>query len=189
METAIDRKTIWNEGARAGLVFGAIAIAYSVITIFTGKLNGSGAAGVAFLITLMNLILWLGKFLGCIFLMKALMRNLTARYSGVTNQDTFRYGVVTALLSALLYSAFSLALALFIKPDLLTEAFDTAVSSYSSMMDSNALDSIDKIRDSLPQIIFFTNLIYCFLFGTVLSAILSRNIPSRNPFVDDTPAA
>jgi hypothetical protein len=38
---------------------------------------------------------------------------------------------------------------------------------------------------------FFTNLIYCFLFGVVLSAILSRNIPSRNPFADyqkkDTP--
>ena len=37
----------------------------------------------------------------------------------------------------------------------------------------------------LPTFSFFVNLFYCWLFGTVLSAILSRNIPSRNPFTDE----
>ena len=39
--------------------------------------------------------------------------------------------------------------------------------------------------NNLPSFSFFVNLIYCWLFGTVLSAILSRNIPSRNPFTDE----
>ena len=36
--------------------------------------------------------------------------------------------------------------------------------------------------DRMPQVMFFSNLVYCFLYGTVLSAVLSRNIPPRDPF-------
>ena len=50
------------------------------------------------------------------------------------------------------------------------------------MLDSNSLAMLEKMEGSYPQISFFSNLIYCFLFGTVLSAILSRDIPSRDPF-------
>ena len=32
---------------------------------------------------------------------------------------------------------------------------------------------------------FFINLFYCFIYGTILSAILSRNIPPRNPFAGE----
>ena len=49
-------------------------------------------------------------------------------------------------------------------------------------MDSNTINALDKVEAIMPQMIFFSNLIYCFLYGTVLSAILSRNIPPRNPF-------
>jgi hypothetical protein len=41
--------------------------------------------------------------------------------------------------------------------------------------------------EKLPQITFFSNLIYCTAYGTVLSFILSRNIPSRDPFADYKP--
>jgi hypothetical protein len=57
----------------------------------------------------------------------------------------------------------------------------------SSLMDSNTAEMMEKTFDNLPQYMFFANLIYCFLYGTVLSAILSRNIPSRNPFADYKP--
>ena len=50
------------------------------------------------------------------------------------------------------------------------------------MFPAESLEAMEEMN--LGTISFFTNLIYCFLFGTVLSAILSRNIPSRNPFAD-----
>ena len=53
---------------------------------------------------------------------------------------------------------------------------------YSSMMDSNSMAMLEKMEDSYPQILFFSNLIYCFIYGTVLSAILSRSIPKNDPF-------
>ena len=54
------------------------------------------------------------------------------------------------------------------------------------MMDSNTMEQMDKMMGNMPQITFFSNLIYCFFFGTILSFILSRNVPSRNPFADHT---
>ena len=46
---------------------------------------------------------------------------------------------------------------------------------------------METYMEKLPQITFFSNLIYCTAYGTVLSFILSRNIPSRDPFADYKP--
>lgn len=181
MEKQYDKKNILNEGAIAGLVFGLISIFYMVITAYTGKL-GSGKPAIAALISVLNVILWAVKFFGCIFLMRALMKKYVSVYPEAGNTETFRYGVVTALFSAVLYSGAYLAYVLFIDPEVLTAAMDTVMESYSSMLDSNSMTEIESMKGSLPQITFFTNLFYCFIYGTILSAILSRNIPSRNPF-------
>ena len=64
---------------------------------------------------------------------------------------------------------------------------DTVMQAYAQILDSNTLSQMDKMLGKMPQITFFSNLIYCFIFGTVLSAILSRNIPSKDPFADYRP--
>ena len=76
----------------------------------------------------------------------------------------------------------TLANVLVINPDLISQQIDAAMKIAGSSMDSNTINALDKAEAIMPQVIFFSNLIYCFLYGTVLSAILSRNIPPRNPF-------
>ena len=49
------------------------------------------------------------------------------------------------------------------------------------------MSQMDKMMGKMPQITFFSNLIYCFIFGTILSLILSRNIPSKDPFAASRP--
>ena len=44
---------------------------------------------------------------------------------------------------------------------------------------------MDGMMAKLPNVMFFVNLFWCWLFGTVLAAIFSRNIPPRNPFIDE----
>ena len=112
------------------------------------------------------------------------MKKLCSEFGEATNADTFKFGMATALLSALIYSAISLTNILFISPDLFSEQMSAAIQTYSSMLDSNSMAMLEKMEDSYPQISFFSNLIYCFLYGTVLSAILSRNIPARDPFAN-----
>ncbi|MBR0291234.1 MAG: hypothetical protein IJQ79_03780, partial [Bacteroidales bacterium] len=68
----------------------------------------------------------------------------------------------------------------FIDPEMLTSSLDT-IRTVSEFSEEQA-EAIEQLIPKLPTLTFFVNLIWCFLFGTVLSAIFSRNIPSRNPF-------
>ena len=181
-DNTIERKSIWNDASRSGLVLGGVSAAYLVCNILLNKLQGGPAVSV--LVNVGSLLLWGFKFVLCIRLMKFFMQRFASRHEGVTNGDSFRFGVVTALLSAIVYSAFSLAWATFIQPDMYTAAFDMAREQYTDMLTAAQLDSMDELLPKLPTITFFVNLVWCWLFGTVLAAIFSRNIPPRNPFAD-----
>lgn len=167
-----DKKTLWNEAGIAALVLGAVPMAYLYL---------SGIVG-----SVVSVFLWLVKFVACIWLMYFFLKKFGEKHTEADRSDIFRFGMITALLSALLYSAFSLADMLFINPDSISEAIDTALENYSSMMDDNAREEIDRILPKIPAISFFTSLIYCWLFGTVLSAIFSRNIRPDNPFENNS---
>ena len=62
-----EKKSIWESAGKAGLVLGGISVAYMLITMLTGKLAGNGPA---FLLGLLNVVLWIAKFAGCIYLMR-----------------------------------------------------------------------------------------------------------------------
>ena len=180
MENRIPRKDLWDSAGKAGLVLGLVSSAYVVITYLLAKVSGS--TGTALLVTLLNFLLWAAKFGGCIYLMKLFMTRYAAAHPGCDNSDTFRFGMVTAFLSALIFAAFDLAYVTWIAPDTYSQAIEAVTEAYGSMLPAESIEAMQEIN--MGQVSFFTNLIYCFIFGTVLSAILSRNIPSRNPFAD-----
>ena len=127
------------------------------------------------------------KFAGCIWLMLFFIRKFVKENPQADNSSSFRFGIITSLLSALIYSAASFANTAFINKELFTEQMDMIMQSYARIMDSNTMNAMEKMLDMMPQITFFSTLAYCFLFGTALSAILSRNIPSRDPFAPSQP--
>ena len=102
-------------------------------------------------------------------------------------KDTFRLGMVAALLSALVYAAAAFANIAFISSDIIAEQYAIIVQEMSSKLDSNTLTLMESFMERLPQFTFFSYLIYCTTFGTVLSFILSRNIPSKDPFANYKP--
>jgi len=174
-----EKNIIWESAGKAGLVLGGVSILYLLCTMLTGRIaENGGAAGV--LMVVVNLLLWLAKFAGCIWLMRWFMLRYSQADPQADNNRTFRFGTLAALLSALLYSAAWLAYSSFIAPDTFEQALD--VLRDNPMMDSNSLSAIEEMMPKMPTIGFFANLVYCWLFGTVLAAIFSRNIPSRNPF-------
>lgn len=174
----INKKTLWDEAGRSGLVLGGISIAYTLICWLVGKYC---TAGVALALSSVGvMLLWIAKFIACIYLMKFFMKKFAASDPEVDNADSFRFGSVTALLSALLYSAFYLAYVLFIDPEMFNATLDALRES--PMMDASSLDMLDSMAAKLPTISFFVNFVWCWFFGTVLSAIFSRNIPASNPF-------
>lgn len=176
-------KGLWNEAARSGLVLGLISIVYMVLNALMAKIQASGA--LAAVINVADILLWAAKLVLCIRLMKVFMQKFAADDS-VTNSDSFRFGTATALLSALLYAGFSLAWMLFIQPDMFEDSMAAAMQLYEGMLTEDQLVSLQELIPRLPTIMFFVNLVWCWLFGTILAGIFSRNIPPRNPFEQPT---
>ena len=169
---------LWNSAAKSGLALGLVSSAYLFINQWTAEIGAPLLSGI------LTFVLWAAKFGGCIWLMMYFMKKFVAENTEADNSTSFRFGVASALLSAIIYAAFSFANTAYFSADMIAENMDTVMQAYSQFMDANTLSRMDEMISKMPQITFFSNLIYCFVFGTILSLILSRNIPNRNPFVD-----
>lgn len=173
---------MWNGAAKAGLALGAVSAAYLFISQFMGTIEIP-----SFLNVILTMILWAAKFGGCIWLMMFFMKQFAATSDKVTNSMTRRFGTLTAFLSALVYAAVSFANVAFLSADVFTEQMDTVMQQMAPMLDSNSAAQMEKTMQNLPQMIFFSSLIYCFIYGTLLSAIISRYVPVKDPFANFKP--
>ena len=176
VKESVNSRILWNKAGTAGAVIGLSSAAF----IFISQAVAGIPSTVAMFMT--NALMWLIKFIGCIWLMMFFMKRLCSTVHGVTNATTLKFGVMTSLLSALIYSAVLLANMLFISADLTSQQFDQILQAYQGILDANSLTMMEKMESAYPQIAFFSQLIYCFIYGSVLSLILSRYIPSRDPF-------
>lgn len=182
MEQNVIQKNMWNTAGKAGLALGGLSTAYLFLTQWIGQ-----AEIPAFIQIVFNMLLWAVKFGGCIWLMMYFMKSFSSEYPEADNSRIFKLGMSMALLSSLVYSAFSFANVAFFYPDLFTEQMDMMMQQMAPMLDSNTVAEMDKTMQNLPQITFFSNLIYCFIYGTILSFALSRSIPSKDPFANYRP--
>ena len=185
MEERKVKAEIWNAAGKAGAVLGILCVVCMLLSNLVGKIPTEGNFGLSILSTLLSVLIWLAKFVGCIVLMRLFMLNLSRKNPEFTRVETFRFGTATALLSALIVAGGFLCYVLFISPDSLGESFEQVMAQMAPSMDENSRQIIEGMKDRMPVIGFFSQLIYCFLYGWVLSLILSRNIPSSNPFEQD----
>lgn len=182
MKKSETNKTLWRIAGTDGLKLGLVSSAYMFLTVMLEKADINPVLN-----SVLTFILWGAKFAGCILLMKYAMVRFVKTDSGISNGDTFRLGTAAALLSAFVFSVFSYANVTIISADLYAEQLNTLMQQMAPLMDSNSLNLMDRYIERFPEMTFFSNLIYCFLFGTILSAILSRNIPEKDPFADYKP--
>ena len=183
MEQSTLKKNMWNAAGTAGLALGAV----SAIYLFMGQFMAGNLAPATFWQQTVALVLWAVKFVGCIWLMNFFMKKFAKENEGIDSRTLFRMGMATALLSALMFSAIILANMLYISADFYNQVFQTAIQQMTSSLDSNTISALGKIMDRLPQILFFYYFTYCFLFGTVLSAILSRTILAKEATEENRP--
>lgn len=168
---------IMNRAGIAGLALGAVSTAYMFIVQYLPHLIQAPVA-----VSIISALLWIAKFAGCIYLMAWFMTSFAKSDSGVEQRHTLKLGLWAAVFSALIFSAASLANTLFINPEGISQAFDQALGMYAQQLDSNSLAAIENVKDSMPTITFFSEFFYCVIYGSILSSILSRNIPKSDPF-------
>ena len=183
MKKQLDNNALWNEAAVTGLFFAAVSIA-----CLMGKQLAAGT-GKVFLAQAVGVVLWIAEFAGCIVLMRQRMIRLRDSYSGVTIRDSYKFGRRAALLSGLLVAS-AHALILMKMP---ADSMDTMLGqvAQSLQMSTSELESMGAMIGKLPLWTFIFEWLYCFLYGTVLSAIMSRYVFIQRLFdgtQDDDPS-
>lgn len=180
MKETVNGKILWQEAGRTGLILGGVVIIYSLLSSLT--------SGLGMFSGVLSFILWAGKFGGCLYLMHLFMVRLSQHYDGVTKRTAFGYGVRIALLSALVCSAYALIQAI-LYPEAIEQAFDLIQETFASygMLDSNSIAVMEKMQQNYPAYMFFSNMVYCFLFGVIVAKIFSSKFPQDDPFGDTDP--
>lgn len=172
---SISNRDIVNRASIAGAIFGAISGSYVLISQFIANLGK---------LAFISSLLALAKFGVCIWLMGFLMKKLCMDYDGVSRRDTFKFGRLTALFSALITALVSYVTLQFIFPDAIAQAMDLVFSMYGSLLDSNSMEMLEKIEGSYAEISLVSTFLWCWLYGVILSAIWSHYVPKPDPFAD-----
>ena len=166
MMKKLDNNALWNEAAKAGAYLGGVSVGCLVLREL------AVASGIAFLVTAASILLWVVEFFVCILVMKDVMLSLRSHYEDVKMVDTYRLGRRAAFLSGLLVAS---AQAIFIMK--MPEAqMNELIDQMAASLGTSAREQIEGMMDNLPIITFFSQWIYCYLYGTVLSSIMSRYI-------------
>jgi len=171
MET-LERGTLVNIAAIAGAALGLVSGAYEFIS---PAISGSVAGGIV------DSVLWVVKLVGCIWIMRWGMIYLSQKFEGVTNQHTRSFGLLAAAFSALITAAATYIAYEFAFPDFADKQIDAAYQMYGQYLDSNSMAMMDSLAENFSIINFFSRLFWCFIYGAVLTSILSRRIPTQNP--------
>jgi len=180
MNEGISSKTLWNEAAKGGLILGIVTILLQEANqLIPGFMNPGVLKG------FVSVTLWIIKFVGCIYLLRFLMKKFAGEHTEITNRDSRHFGEAIGLLSAVLVAGFAMVNLLYINPDLIEETVDTMMQSYASFLTSDQMEDLDEAMANLPVISFFSTFIYCSLFGVVASSIISTNIPKLKSIFDD----
>lgn len=176
MNNPDQKKILWNKAAKNGLVLGLFTAVCRILS--QGISQSDASTGTVVL----NATIWLVQTGGCIWIMKFLMERLVGQFDGVDNRDTARYGRLLALTSSLIFAACMLFYVVLLAPGTVSEQMDLIYKLYGQYMDENMRASLKSIENNYPQIMFFSTWLYSWLYGIVLSAILSISIPRKAPF-------
>lgn len=167
-----ERQQVWSRAARDGAVLGAVSVAAGLLATAVPAVAGAGTAA-----SIAGIVIWAAKTAGSYILLKRQM------VSGPADGTPFRYGLKVVLFSSILYAAYIAADLTFISPDRIKESFDLIYSMYNGLLDSNSMQSLEALEDSIPLYATVSQFIWCYLVGTVFSSIISSGIRRKDgPF-------
>ena len=170
MAEKVDNKSLWNEAAKVGIVFGLFSSVCLVLK------EASALTGSTLLVKIAAAVLWAVEFFGCILLMKKYMLDLMEKYSGLTYRQLYLFGSHIGLLSGLILAAVDAFIITKIPQETVAQVMDELASGMGGLGASGTQQMEQEVMDYLPAFTFFGQWLYCYMYGTFLSAILSRYI-------------
>lgn len=181
MKKEFSSSVSWNSAALAGLVMGVFTIAVDYLPSLPLLLGGTGV-----FVGILNLILKVVKIVACVIAFKYLLERFHNNVK-VGYPELQRYGQKIALFSSILVSGFTMLQLLVINPDMIAQMVKSTQEAYQGMMDSNTATAMEKMMNMIPAFTFVFTLLYCYLWGWMLSTAFARRLFPVNAFGERTP--
>ena len=148
----------WTGAAKDGIYLALVTVVAQAINAF-------------FPVPIVGTILWFAKLAGSIWLLLRFMKAFAASGHG---SSVAGYGIKVCLFSSIICASFAFALYSFIKPELVTEAFEQIPAMLGgATLPDEAEDMLLKMEDNFAQYAFAGTLIWDFICGLLFSAILA----------------
>ena len=160
---------IWNLASKNGILLGmfsTLCLAFKQAAALSGSQFLSSGAGI---------LLWTLEFIGCIWLLRRFMKRYVEDFPDATNAETYALGKRTCLFSSLIVASALVFLVLYVPDNLFERSFQDLSETYSTMLDPAILSEMD-LADR-PGVVFFSQFLYCWIYGVLVSSFLSRSIP------------
>ena len=170
----------WSLAMRDGLLL-------SLITLACTTLSGLSQ------IMILNVLLWIVKLVGSIWLLSFFMKRYGAAHPEETR--TTGYGIMVCLFSSIICAVFTYLSYRFlfpVSPETLEEVMAQIPGTLTSTpgMTQEAEDMVYWVFDHLPQMACVGLLIYNTVFGIIVSAIIgASSAKCKDPFGNDAPQA
>jgi len=171
MENKFDSK--WSGAAKDGLILSLVTVVVITLQVLTES-------------TFLNLLLWIIKLVGSIWILSIFMKRFHTEKPG---ESAFTYGFKVCLCSAVVCAVYSLLLYGFIFPDYASESINKAMESLGSKAALPEMEEITdvmaKMEDNYAQIQCISTFVWCTLFGLIVSAIIGRSLNSKKDIFQD----
>lgn len=165
-------KSIWKDASERGALLGGLSVACLALKQL------ASSSGVELLVSGGGIILWLVEFFGCILILRDAMRKRVDTFPDTTNRDTYLLGRRMCLFSSFILATAVVCLVVYVPDNIFSASFAQAAESYSAALGAEARAALANmdIADQ-PGVLFFSEFIYAWLYGCIVSSILARNIP------------
>lgn len=166
-----NNKNIMHQAGAAALLFGCISGGLILLETLLARPGSS--------LTWLAALLDIAEMAGLIVLMAALMNRQVRTGICASRSDTFRYGRWIAFFSSVITAAFAYINWQYAFPDNARDVMDQVYAAAGSVLDSNGRSALQNLEANFALYVFFAQWLWCWLYGVILSAILSRFIPGR----------
>lgn len=156
------------------------ALLLSIITIVVSLIQVVFEPG-----TIISILLWLVKFVGCLGLLYYFVKEYSKQRESFTYKEGFSYGFKICLLSSVVLAAFNFLQYAVLFPESMQTAMEQVIMAMQSS-NPDAADAMERYQSKLPQLVSVVTLFYYTVFGLITSAIIANYTKKGDIFTNNS---
>lgn len=123
--------------------------------------------------TFISILLWIFRFGFSIWLLFKFMKEWASNFEEFTYGNGVSFGFLTCTFSSMIVAVARWVSISFLNNEALQMAMQEAMERFEEQGNTQVIETMDSIMGNMPVIALFSTLLYCVIYGLILSSILA----------------